>query len=38
MAGEQIDAETARIAGFVQAVYPEETFEEEVWPLPASDR
>ncbi len=31
MAGEQIDAETARIAGFVQAVYPEETFEEEVW-------
>jgi enoyl-CoA hydratase/carnithine racemase len=31
MAGEQIDARTAQIAGFVQAVYPEETFEDEVW-------
>jgi enoyl-CoA hydratase/carnithine racemase len=31
MAGEQIDADTARIAGFVQAVYPAETFEDEVW-------
>jgi enoyl-CoA hydratase len=31
MAGEQIDARTAQIAGFVQAVYPEESFEEEVW-------
>ena len=31
MAGEQIDARTAQIAGFVQAIYPDETFEEEVW-------
>jgi enoyl-CoA hydratase len=31
MAGEQIDAQTAMIAGFVQAVYPPETFEDEVW-------
>lgn len=31
MAGEQIDARTAQIAGYVQAVYPDETFEEEVW-------
>lgn len=31
MAGERIDAQTAQIAGFVQAIYPDETFEEEVW-------
>ncbi len=31
MAGEQIDARTAQIAGFVQAVYPDESFEKEVW-------
>lgn len=31
VAGEQIDAHTAQMAGFVQAVYPDETFEEEVW-------
>ena len=31
MAGEQIDARTALMAGFVQAVYPDRTFEEEVW-------
>jgi enoyl-CoA hydratase/carnithine racemase len=31
MAGEQIDARTAQIAGFVQAVYPADRFEEEVW-------
>jgi enoyl-CoA hydratase len=31
VAGEQIDARTAQIAGFVQAVYPAETFEDEVW-------
>jgi enoyl-CoA hydratase len=31
MAGEQIDAQTAMMAGFVQAIYPVETFEEEVW-------
>lgn len=31
MAGEQIDARTAQIAGFVQAVYPADTFEQEVW-------
>ncbi|MBV9995238.1 MAG: enoyl-CoA hydratase/isomerase family protein [Caulobacteraceae bacterium] len=31
MAGEQIDAQTAMIAGFVQAIYPAETFEDEVW-------
>jgi len=29
--GEQIDARTAQIAGFVQAVYPQETFDQEVW-------
>lgn len=29
--GEQIDAKTAQIAGFVQAVWPEATFEAEVW-------
>jgi enoyl-CoA hydratase/carnithine racemase len=31
MAGERMDAETARIAGLVQAVWPPERFEEEVW-------
>ena len=31
MAGEQITAEQAMMAGFVQAIYPVETFEEEVW-------
>jgi len=31
MAGEQIDARTAQIAGFVQAVYPADTFDDEVW-------
>jgi len=31
VAGEQLDARTAMIAGFVQAVYPDETFEDEVW-------
>lgn len=31
VAGEQIDARTAQMAGFVQAVYPDETFDEEVW-------
>lgn len=31
MAGEQIDAQTAMTAGFVQAVYPAETFDDEVW-------
>lgn len=31
VAGEQIDAQTALIAGFVQAVYPQEVFEEKVW-------
>lgn len=31
VAGEQIDARTAQIAGFVQAVYPAETFDEQVW-------
>lgn len=31
MAGEQIDARTAQIAGFIQAIYPAETFDEEVW-------
>ena len=30
VAGEKIDADTARIAGFVQAVYPREGFEEKV--------
>jgi enoyl-CoA hydratase/carnithine racemase len=31
VAGEQIDARTAQIAGFVQAIYPAETFDDEVW-------
>jgi enoyl-CoA hydratase len=31
MAGEQIDARTAMMAGFVQAVYPDDQFEDEVW-------
>lgn len=31
VAGEKLDARTAQIAGFVQAVYPDETFEDEVW-------
>ena len=31
VAGEQIDAQTAMMAGFVQAIYPEETFEADVW-------
>ena len=31
MAGQRMDAETARIAGLVQAVYPPEQFEEKVW-------
>jgi enoyl-CoA hydratase/carnithine racemase len=31
MAGEQIDARTAQMAGFVQAVYPDADFEREVW-------
>ena len=31
MAGEQIDARTALMAGFVQAVHPDERLEEEVW-------
>jgi enoyl-CoA hydratase/carnithine racemase len=31
MAGEQIDARTAMMAGFVQAVWPDDTFEEQVW-------
>lgn len=31
VAGEQIDARTALLAGFVQAVHPEDRFEEEVW-------
>lgn len=31
MAGERIDARTAQIAGFVQAVYPDDSFEAEVW-------
>ncbi|MGE0383826.1 MAG: enoyl-CoA hydratase/isomerase family protein [Gammaproteobacteria bacterium] len=31
MAGEQIDARTAMMAGFVQAVYPDDKFEDEVW-------
>ena len=29
VAGEQIDARTAQLAGFVQAVYPDEDFEED---------
>jgi enoyl-CoA hydratase len=31
MAGERMDAQTARVAGLVQAVYPPERFEDEVW-------
>lgn len=31
MAGEPMDARTAQMAGFVQAVYPDEDFEREVW-------
>lgn len=31
MAGEQIDAKTAQIAGFVQAVWPDDEFDEKVW-------
>jgi enoyl-CoA hydratase len=31
VAGEQIDARTAMIAGFVQAVYPDAEFEQKVW-------
>jgi enoyl-CoA hydratase/carnithine racemase len=31
MAGEQLDAKTAQIAGFVQAIYPDDAFEDEVW-------
>ena len=31
VAGEQIDARTAQMAGFVQAVYPDKDFEREVW-------
>jgi enoyl-CoA hydratase/carnithine racemase len=31
VAGEQMDARTAMIAGFVQAIYPEASFDEEVW-------
>lgn len=31
VAGEQIDARTAMMAGFVQAVYPDDTFDDEVW-------
>jgi enoyl-CoA hydratase len=31
VAGEQIDARTAMMAGFVQAVYPDDSFEDEVW-------
>ena len=31
MAGETLDARTALIAGFVQAVYPDDVFEEKVW-------
>jgi enoyl-CoA hydratase len=33
VAGEQIDAATALMAGLVQAVWPDEIFEEEVWKL-----
>lgn len=33
MAVEQIDARTAQIAGFVQAIYPDEEFDEKVWEL-----
>jgi enoyl-CoA hydratase/carnithine racemase len=31
VAGERMDAETARIAGLVQAVWPPEEFEDQVW-------
>jgi enoyl-CoA hydratase len=31
MAGEKIDARTALAAGLVQAVWPQETFDQEVW-------
>lgn len=31
VAGERIDAKTAMMAGFVQAVYPDEEFEDQVW-------
>lgn len=31
VAGETLDAQTARIAGFVQAVWPDEEFEDQVW-------
>jgi enoyl-CoA hydratase/carnithine racemase len=31
VAGEHIDARTAQMAGFVQAVYPDADFEREVW-------
>lgn len=31
VAGERIDARTAMIAGFVQAVWPDEEFEDRVW-------
>src|SRR6185436_5169707 len=31
VAGEQIDARTAMIAGFVQAIYPDASFEQDVW-------
>ncbi|MET0656978.1 MAG: enoyl-CoA hydratase/isomerase family protein [Steroidobacteraceae bacterium] len=31
VAGEQMDAKTAMMAGFVQAVYPDDQLEEEVW-------
>jgi enoyl-CoA hydratase/carnithine racemase len=31
MAGKRMDAETARVAGLVQAVWPPEDFEREVW-------
>ena len=31
VAGEQIDAHTAQMAGFVQAIYPDADFEREVW-------
>jgi enoyl-CoA hydratase len=31
VAGEQMDARTAMMAGFVQAIYPDASFEDEVW-------
>ncbi len=31
MAGEQLDARTAQIAGFVQAVWPDDVFDAKVW-------